>query len=135
MRKNLGGITSIVYVLVSLTGCGIMGSSSGSAVPTGSAAVDGRTAILKSYQSEVAKHDGINQKEALLLAQSEVIFRGYDDEYRVAHPRLMDDDGGSHWRVLFYPVNKTMHDALHKPNVMVRVDKANGDVHWERVLK
>lgn len=142
MVRQLGKCITVTYILVTGMGCGIMGNPTGSERSSPGALstkknvkVDQRKGILRSYQSDVSKHDGITQAEAKLLAQSEIIFRGYDDEYRVAEPRVMKDEGGSHWGILFYPINKTMYDALHKPNVLIRVKKSNGDIHWEQIQK
>lgn len=85
--------------------------------------------IMHAYQFKVEKFDGISADEAVVIAQSEVIFRGYDKEYYITKPNLKKLDDTS-WAVEFYPVNKTFIDSISKPKLLITVEKTDGKLSW-----
>lgn len=85
--------------------------------------------IMHAYQFKVEKLDGISESEAVVIAQSEVIFRGYEDEYYIMKPHLRKLDEST-WAVEFYPVNKTFIDSISKPKLLITVSKSDGKLSW-----
>lgn len=85
--------------------------------------------IMHAYQFGIEKVDGISPEEAVVIAQSEVIFRGYDKEYYLTKPHLKKLDDSS-WAVEFYPVNKTFIDSISKPKLLITVGKTDGKLSW-----
>lgn len=85
--------------------------------------------IMHAYQFKIEKFDGISQEEAVVIAQSEVIFRGYDKDYYFTKPNLKKLDDTS-WAVEFYPVNKTFIDSISKPKLLITVGKTDGKLSW-----
>lgn len=101
--------------------------------PSGHPKVDVKSAkfkVMHAYQFAVSKGDGVDADEAKVIAQSEVIFRGYEQEYYFTRPRLHDTDPDK-WTVEFYPVTKTFQEARVKPRVRVTIDKEDGKLKWE----
>ncbi|MCA9392683.1 MAG: hypothetical protein KC900_00645 [Candidatus Omnitrophica bacterium] len=101
--------------------------------PAGYPKVDVKSAkfkVMHAYQFAVSKGDGVDEDEAKVIAQSEVIFRGYENDYYFTRPRLHDLDPGK-WTVEFYPVTKTFREARVKPRVRVTIDKDDGKLKWE----
>lgn len=84
---------------------------------------------MHAYQFKVEKLDGISESEAVVIAQSEVIFRGYEDEYYIMKPHLRKLDEST-WAVEFYPVNKTFIDSISKPKLLITVSKSDGKLSW-----
>jgi len=82
-------------------------------------------AITKSYLTTIQKADGINKEEALLLAQNELIFRGYDRSFAVNKPEIFFDDSQV-WGIRFFSSNKTMADMLSGRVVDVFIRKDDG---------
>lgn len=94
----------------------------------GKAKVDVKSAkfkIMHAYQFKVSKRDGVDEDEAIIIAQSEIIFRGFEDDYYFTKPRLIMMDKES-WGVEFYPISKTFREARTKPRIQISVNKANG---------
>ncbi|MGE0267307.1 MAG: hypothetical protein AB7S78_02450 [Candidatus Omnitrophota bacterium] len=85
--------------------------------------------IMHAYQFKVEKIDGISESEAVVIAQSEVIFRGYETEYYLMKPNLKKLDEST-WAVEFYPVNKTFIDSISKPKLLITVGKSDGKISW-----
>lgn len=147
---NRTRIFSLVYCILCLTsGCTFSSGlapngspllhSSASALeerstpPAGHSQVDITTAkfkVMHAYQFSVSKKDGVNREEARIIAQSEVIFRGYENDYYFTRPRLYPDTADQ-WTVEFYPVTKTFQEARVKPRVRVTIDKDDGQLKWE----
>lgn len=140
MKRYLSIFISALCVIFTAFGCSSVPPESRSAqglhLKSGSAPSEAeitKRQIMQAYQAQVSKFDGIDFREAKLVAQSEVIFRGYDDQYRVTQPQVKDDRERDVWRVKFFPINRTMYDALHKPNVLVSIEKKDGSIYWELV--
>ena len=86
-----------------------------------------RQAIMRAYLQNVEKYDGVDEKEALLLAQSQLIFQGYADSYDVGTPQLVSQDD-KFWKVEFFPAeNKSMQ--VDADTVMISVNRRDG-VSW-----
>ena len=86
--------------------------------------------IMKSYLLGVHKTDGINKKEAILLAQSQIIFLGYEHDYNYAKIEILKEDKNE-WVFKFYPIGKTLQESTNKPNFLVSVRKKEGEVTWK----
>ena len=86
--------------------------------------------IMKAYLAGVNKTDGIDKKEAILLAQSQIIFLGYEHDYNYAKIEVLKEDK-SEWVFKFYPIGKTLKDSINKPNFLVSVRKKDGEVTWK----
>jgi len=87
--------------------------------------------IMDAYLSGVKKSDGINQQEAVLLAQSQLIFRGDDKRFYIDKPEITLEDERS-WRIRFYSLNKTWAEVSASSNVLILVDKKNGNTRWQK---
>jgi hypothetical protein len=85
-------------------------------------------AILKAYLSEITRYDGITLQEARIIAQSEIIFRGYGDIYYLQQPQVKFEDD-RHFVFAFTPIVKTLEETVPRPERLVRVDKKSGAVH------
>ena len=81
--------------------------------------------FLKSYFTQIKKYDGIDQREALLLAQSQLKFEGRDKEYHIDHPQFISHDE-EHWLVEFPPVDKTFAEARRSSPILFIIDKKTG---------
>ena len=81
--------------------------------------------IMHAYQFSVSKRDGVNEDEAIIIAQSDVIFRGYEKDYYLTRPRIIGA-GEDDWGVEFSPISKTFQEARIKPRILVKVGKADG---------
>ena len=88
--------------------------------------------IMQAYLKDINKSDGINQKEAVLLAQSQLIFHGYENKYLIHEPHMGFDDK-NFWVIKFYPANKTLVEVLESPIVLVTIAKDNGKVKLQKV--
>lgn len=86
--------------------------------------------VMHAYQFSVSKKDGVNEEEAKVIAQSEVIFRGFENDYYFTRPRIHDVKPNK-WTVEFYPITKTFREARVKPRVRVTVDKEDGHIKWD----
>lgn len=82
---------------------------------------------MKDYHSKVSRSDGIDADEAVVLAKSEMVFRGWDKTYHLSQPRIEAVDQ-EHWGIRFYPVNKTAKDVVRNPSVLVIIRKNDGQV-------
>lgn len=104
-----------------------------SSAATGESKVDVSSAkfkIMHAYQFTISKRDGIDQEEAKIIAQSEVIFRGYDTTYYFTRPRIYAESPEI-WAVEFFPVSKTFRDARNNPRIRITINKADGQLTWD----
>ncbi len=102
----------------------------GCAAGPGSGIESSKKGIMDAYLSGVQKSDGIDQPEAILLAQSQLIFRGADKKFYMDRPEIALADE-RHWVVRFYPINKTLAEVSSSANVLIVVDKNNGNTRWQ----
>ncbi len=69
--------------------------------------------------------DGISTEEAIILAQNHLIFSGEAKNYYVTSPQLHKiQEQALVFR--FTPIHKTLSDSLHKPEILVYVDRHSG---------
>ena len=108
-------------VIAFLTGCAGLSSRSDRSLDRGK--------LMDAYLSQVAKYDGINREEAIVLAQSQVIFRGREREFVLEEPQVTSSP--ELWTVTFIPVNRTLVDILSRPEIKIHIRKANGEVIWQ----
>ncbi len=85
--------------------------------------------IMKDYLSQVNTHDGVNRKEAILLAQSQVVFRGYDQHYYLDRPKLAFEKP-DRYGIKFYPRHKTMNVNEQYPTILVVIKKSDGEARF-----
>ena len=103
----------------------------GCATTTSSGPRSSNKDIMDAYLSKIQKYDGINQDEAILLAQSQLIFHGTEKKYYLDKPEVVWENA-KHWGIKFYPINKTLAEAsIHAP-LVIDVDKKDGSVKWEQ---
>jgi len=84
-----------------------------------------REATMRSYLAGVVRYDGINVREAVTLARSELIFRGYEKAFHVDDPHI-EYVNADNWGVRFYPINHSAADVRKNASVLVVIDKENG---------
>ena len=96
-----------------------------SAVPTV------RQAIMRAYLQNVEKYDGVDEKEAVLLAQSQLIFQGYADSYDVETPQVVSRDD-KFWKIQFSPVSKNTMETDASP-LMISVNRKDGVSRLEKI--
>jgi hypothetical protein len=84
--------------------------------------------IMRSYFSQVTRYDGIDANEALLIAQSEMIFRGLDQSYVLGQPQQEKIDS-AHWGVRFYPINQNTGEQT---SILVIIRKKDGALSWDK---
>jgi len=53
-----------------------------------------RYAVWKAYQWFVNVNDGVTKKEALIMAQYEVVQKGLDQNYHLAKPKILSETQG-----------------------------------------
>lgn len=87
--------------------------------------------VLSGYLSGVTKYDGIDENEAVLIAKSELLFRGDEKNYYFDRPHV-EAVGENAWQVWFEPVNKTLQEALESQGAVVTIDRKNGAVKFEK---
>jgi len=80
---------------------------------------------MRSYLSGVVKYDGIDVREAVTLARSELIFRGDDKKFHIDEPHIEYVNEGN-WGVRFYPINRTAAEARRNASVLVVINKKTG---------
>ena len=83
--------------------------------------------FLKSYFTQITKYDGIDEHEALLLAQSQLKFEGTANAYYIDHPEIISYDE-EHWLVEFPPLSKTFAESRRSTSVIFIIDKVSGSV-------
>ena len=83
--------------------------------------------VMKGYLSQIKKFDGINEHEAILLAQSQLMFQGLDEEYYYNHPRVEEESAES-FLVVFDPINKTLAETQTDTPIEIIVSKKDGSV-------
>ena len=83
-----------------------------------------KESIMQSYLSKVNKSDGINKEEAILLSQSQIIFRGTEQNYHLNNPQLAFENEES-YGIKFLPKTKDAND----PPVLIVITKKDGRVH------
>ena len=86
-----------------------------------------RADLMDSYLSGVVRFDGIDREEALILAQSQMVFRGRNHEFDLNTPQWFPDDE-TYWVLSFKSVRRTLADVIAKKAVVIFVDKRNGTV-------
>ena len=84
-----------------------------------------REEILRAYLKDVKKSDGINLKEAFLVAQSDLIFHDLDKRYRIKEPVMAFEDV-TRWGIVFQPISKTWGEAIGQSRFIIVVDKNSG---------
>lgn len=84
-----------------------------------------KEAIMKSYLSQVKKSDGIDRQEAVILGQSQIVFRGYDQEYLLGNPEFIKESDRQ-YVLKFYPKIKTFAERRGYPPILVWVEKNDG---------
>ena len=109
---------SVFILAVFLSACATRASQGPSAATQG---------IMKGYLSQVKKFDGINQREAILLAQSQLMFQGLDRDYYYNQPRVEEETAES-FQVVFDPINRTLAEAQTNIPLEVFVSKKDGSV-------
>lgn len=87
--------------------------------------------VLSGYLSGVTKYDGIDENEAVLIAKSELLFRGDEKNYYFDRPHV-EAVGENTWQVWFEPVNKTLQEALESRGAVVTIDRKTGAVKFEK---
>ena len=98
---------------------------------TGATVKSNSPAFMKGYFTKIIKYDGINEQEAVLLAQSQVRFQGDEKRYYIDHPEIVPYDE-EHWFVRFPPVNKTLAQVGTNPALLVTIDKKTGAVRSQK---
>jgi len=101
----------------------------GCAASSGPKIESSKKGVMDAFLSGVQKSDGIDQPEAILLAQSQLIFRGADKKFYLDRPEVALADE-RHWVVRFYPINKTLAEVSSSTNVLIVVDRNNGNTRW-----
>ena len=84
--------------------------------------------IMKSYLSGVNKADGVNKDEAILMAQSQIIFRGNDRRYNLNNPEIAFENDQS-FGIKFISVKKFLSSKEYPP-VVIAIDKKDGRVRF-----
>lgn len=87
--------------------------------------------IMKAYLSKVNRTDGISVQEAVFLAQSQLVFRGYEKNYYLDRPKQIFESEKS-FGIQFYPRLKTVQEAKDYPTVVVEVQKKDGQTRFHR---
>lgn len=87
--------------------------------------------VLSGYLSGVTKYDGIDENEAVLIAKSELFFRGDEKNYYFDRPHL-EAVGENAWQVWFEPVNRTLQESFESRGAMVTIDRKTGTVKFEK---
>ena len=88
-------------------------------------------AFMKNYFTQIKKYDGIDEKEAVLLAQSQLRFAGDEKNYYIEHPEIVLYDE-EHWIVRFLPVNRTLAQASTNSALLIIIDKKTGAVRSQK---
>lgn len=89
--------------------------------------------IMQAYLSGIEKFDGINEKEAILLAQSQLVFLGKESQYYKDNPQVLEDQ--ETWEIQFLPITRTLGEVLSTPVIFVFIDKKNGEILWQEKRK
>ena len=110
---------------VLLTGCASarLGSSFAQATPDG---------VMFKSMTQVRTFDGIDRQEAILLAQSELVFRGRQNDFRFDRPKVLREDS-DRWIIRFQPLAKAPAESKPNPLMQISVDKSNGEVRSREV--
>ncbi len=88
---------------------------------------------MQAYLSGIEKFDGINEKEAILLAQSQLVFLGKESQYYKDNPQVLEDQ--ETWEIQFLPITRTLGEVLSTPVIFVFIDKKNGEILWQEKRK
>ena len=119
------GIAGILFVFVLIfSGCATA-SSADRGVPFS-------RKVLQTALTEVRKYDGIDRAEAITLAQSEMIYRGRDEAYRLDQPQI-EEIGKELWVVRFHPVVHTLQERNKFPISQITIDRQDGQVRFKDV--
>ena len=93
-----------------------------------------RKEMMRSYLLQVKKTDGINREEALLIAKSELYFRGLDKMYNLNQaPAVFEDD--NRWAVSFTFHHKTFQQLISEPRTFILIEKKDGSVFLDKQYK
>lgn len=87
--------------------------------------------ISRSYLTDINANDGISNDEALLIAQNHVIFMGLSGDYKLEIPQL-EKITSKQWTYRFLPHSKTLGEALHKPDILISIEKGSGRVSSQK---
>ena len=117
----------IVYFLAIL---GLMPALTGCISTQNKHAMTAKEQIMSDYLSQIERNDGINRQEAVLLARSELIFRGYDKQYSLSRP-LIEHYDEENYLIQFFSSNKTLGQMIVGAAVSILVNKTTGDVYLE----
>ena len=90
--------------------------------------------IMHEYLYNIAKFDGITKEEAVVIAQSQLIFRGQDKQYALTKPQLVMEDNDK-WEFRFVPTERTLADGAQRTPVLVDVDKGDGQADFKKEEK
>ena len=120
--KGLRVSLLMVWAALSFLGC----SSASTKDPRPST----KKGIMDAYLFKVNKTDGINRSEAILLAQSQMIFLGYSDSYNLAKPDMVAGNKNQ-WVFKFYPVGKTLKELITKPKILISINRKDGTANWK----
>lgn len=119
--SRLACVVFLLYAAACVSGC----SAARPPAPASRLSAD----LMDAYLLKVVKFDGIDQEEALILAQSQMFFQGRARDFDVDNPRWLPDD--TCWVLSFKSVRRTLADVLADKAIVIMVDKQNGAVTVE----
>ena len=90
--------------------------------------------VLQATLREVRKYDGLDRAEAITLAQSEMIYRGRDEAYRLDQPQI-EEIGKELWVVRFHPVFHTLQERNKFPISQITIDRQDGQVRFKDIWR
>ena len=90
--------------------------------------------IARAYLTKINKKDGINRREAVLLAQNELLFLGRDHEYNINGPKIVSETPRL-WIIHFPSLPKTFQEVLSKPELNILVEKKDGSVRAKEIYR
>lgn len=86
-----------------------------------------KTTLAHDYLTDVRKEDGIDRREALLLAQNEILFRAFENSFDIQNPGIFLDNNEL-WGIRFPTHKKTMEEALSGRVIDVYIRKEDGHI-------
>jgi hypothetical protein len=107
-----------IVLLTMLVGCATVGS------------------IDKSYQA-IEYSDGINKKEAIIIAKQHILGTEYKHQYRIINPGIKDKK--EYWEVAFLPKNSIVRlpwvffTKFNDDCYLVYVKKSSGEIAWDGI--
>lgn len=90
--------------------------------------------IKKSYEV-IDYSDGINPKEAIIIAKQHIIGTEYTQQYRIINPRIKEKK--EYWEVTFLPKNSILtfpwvfFNKFIDKSYRVYVKKSTGEIAWD----